>query len=63
MIASGMPGNQAIDSDTDQLCVVMTDGVSSIRTSAPTSFRHWRTVTRLVFKWNGRYDGLSRKAH
>jgi len=53
-----LDGNrQAVDGDTDQLCLVMTDGQQHqyLRTDEYQSSEDGHSV--LVFKWNGRYYG------
>jgi hypothetical protein len=53
-----LDGNrQAVDGDTDQLCVVMTDGQQHqyLRTDEFQTLEDGHSV--LVFKWNGRYYG------
>ena len=53
-----MDGNrQAVDADTDQLCVVMTDGQQHqyLRTDEFQAVEDGQSA--LVFRWNGRYYG------
>ena len=53
-----MDGNrQAVDTDTDQLCVVMSDGEQHqyVRTDSFQAVEDGHLV--LVFRWNGRYFG------
>jgi len=53
-----MDGNrQAVDAETDQLCVVMSDGQQHRYVRAEEHRKEEDGRTRLVFRWDGRYLG------